>query len=132
MATTHATVTTQRLASATVAAMALVLGALLDLAHLAAYLSGADIPVGIVALKIVFALAAIAAAIGLWRSQSWAVLLALAVAVSNVLLNGWGFADALMDGSTSTPEKAVTALGLLISLVIIALVTPLLRRHAVA
>jgi hypothetical protein len=132
MTATHATVGANRLASVSAAAVALVLGALLDLAHLAAYLSGVDIPVGVVVLKIAFAVAALATAAGLWGQRHWAVPLALAVAVLNLLLNTLGVADALMEESASTPDKVVTALGVLIGLAVIALVAPLVRRREMA
>lgn len=129
MTTTHATVGANRLASASAAAVALVLGALLDLAHLGAYLSGVDIPAAVVGLKIVFAVAALAAAVGLWGQRRWGVPLALAVAVLNLLFNIVGLADALMEESASTSDKAVTALGVLIGLALIALLVPLVRRR---
>ena len=129
--TTTSTTTTGRPAFATAATVALVLGALLDFAHIAAYLSGADIPAGVLALKVALGVAALAAAAGLWGRQRWAVPLALVVAVLNLLLSAWGLVESLVE-SGSTAERVVTGLGVLLSLAVIALVAPLAGRRAVA
>lgn len=130
MATSDPIMTTNRPAFVTAMAVALVLGALLDFAHIAAYLSGADIPAGILALKVALGVAALAAVAGLWGRQRWAVPLALVVAVPNLLVGAWGFVEALVDAG-STAERVVTGLGVLLSLAVIALVaSPVARRAA--
>ena len=118
-------------AVATAATVALVLGALLDFAHIAAYWSGADIPAGVLALRVALGVAALVAAAGLWGRQRWAIPLALVVAVLNLLLSAGGLIGSLAE-SGNTAEKVVTGLGVLLSLVVIALVAPLARRRAVA
>lgn len=128
---TSRTTTTGRPAFATAATVALILGALLDFAHIAAYMSGADIPAGILALKVALGVAALAAAAGLWGRKRWAVPVALVVAVLNLLLGVSGFVMSLAE-SGSTAEKVVTGLGALLSLAVIALAAPLVRRRAVA
>ena len=120
-----------RPASATAATVALVLSALLDFAHIAAYLSGADIPVVVLALKVVFGITALAAAAGLWGRQRWAVPVALVVAVLNLLLSASALVASFVE-SGNTAEKVVTTLVVLLSLAVIALVTPLATRRAVA
>lgn len=110
------------------AAAALVLGALLDFAHIGAYMSGADVPAGILALKVVLGVAGLAAATGLWGRARWAVLLALAVAVINLLVGVWGFVESVAD-SGSTAEKTVTGLGVLISLAVIVLAARIAVRR---
>lgn len=120
MVTTSPTESTNLPAPATALAVVLVLGALLDFAHIAAYLSGADVPAAILALKIGLGVAALAAVAGLWSQQRWAVPLALGVAVVNLLVGAWGFVESLaMAGSAA--ERVVTGLGVLISLAVIAL-----------
>lgn len=120
-----------RPAVATAATVVLLLGALLDFAHIAAYLSGAEIPTGILVLKVALGVAALAAAAGLWGRQRWAIPLALLVAVLNLLLSAWGLAESLAE-SGSTAEKVVAALSVLVSLAVIALVAPLAGRRTVA
>ena len=129
--TTTTSTTAGRPAFVTAAAVALVLSALLDFAHIGAYWSGADIPAGVLALKVALGVAALAAAAGLWGRQRWAVPLALVVAVLNLLLSAWGLVESLVE-SGSTAEKVVTGLGVLLSLAVIALVAPLAGRRAVA
>lgn len=131
MVTTSPTESTSFPASLAALTVALVLGALLDFAHLAAYLSGADVPVGILALKIALGVAGLAAAAGLWGRQRWAVPLALVVAVVNLLVGAWGFVESLAMGG-STAERVVTGLGVLISLAVIALVARRPARRATA
>lgn len=129
MSTTTST-TTDRPAVATATAVALVLSALLDFAHIGAYMSGADIPAGVLVLKVVFGITALVAVVGLLGRQRWAIPLALVVTVPNLLLNAWGFVESL-SASGSTTEKVVTGLGVLLSLTVIALAVPLARRPAV-
>ena len=116
-----------RPAFATAATVALVLSALLDFAHIAAYLSGADIPAGVLALKVALGVAALVAAAGLWGRHRWAVPLALVVAVLNLLVGVLGLISA-----ENTTEKVVITLSVLLSLAVIALVAPLAGRQAVA
>ena len=129
--TTTTPTTTGRPAVATATAVALILGALLDFAHIGAYVSGADIPAGVLALKVALGVAALVAAAGVWGRQRWAVPLALVVAVLNLLLSAWGLVESLVE-SGSTAERVVIGLGVLLSLAVIALVAPLARRRAVA
>lgn len=129
--TTTPITTTGRPAFATAAAVVLVLGALLDFAHIAAYVSGAEIPTGVLVFKVALGVSALAAVAGLWGRQRRAVAVALMVGVINLLLNAWGFVESLA-GSGDTAEKVVTGLGVLLSLAVIALVTPLVGRRAVA
>ncbi len=131
--TTPTTPTTAagRPAFATAAAVALVLSALLDFAHIAAYMSGADIPVVVLAIKVAFGITALVAAVGLWGRQRWAIPLALVVTVLNLLLSAGGLIESLVE-SGNTAEKVVTTLVVLLSLAVIALVTPLATRRAVA
>ncbi len=133
MSTTTSTTPTaaDRPTFATAAAVALVLSALLDFAHIAAYMSGADIPVVVLALKVAFGVAALVAAAGLWGRQRWAVPLALVVAVLNLLLSAAALVASFVE-SGNTAEKVVTTLVVLLSLAVIALVTPLATRRAVA
>ena len=129
--TSTTSTTTARPAAATAAAVALVLSALLDFAHIGAYASGADIPAGVLAVKVALGVAALVAAAGVWGHQHWAVPLALVVAVLNLLVSASGFVTSLVE-SGNTAEKVVTGLGVLLSLAVIALVAPLARRRAVA
>jgi len=131
MSATTPTTAADRPAFATAAAVALVLSAFLDFAHIAAYLSGADIPVGVLALKVAFGITALAAAAGLWGRRSWAVPLALVVAVLNLLLSAGALVESLAQPG-NTAEKVVTALVVLLSLAVIALAAPLATRRAVA
>ena len=128
---TTPTTATSRPAFATAAAVALALGALLDFAHIAAYLSGADIPAGVLALKVAFGIAALVAAAGLWGRRPWAVPLALVVAVLNLLLSAWALVESFVQ-SGNTAEKVVAALGVLVGLAVIALVAPRAARRASA
>lgn len=128
---TRTTTITGRPAVATAAAVALVLGALLDFAHIGAYLSGADIPAGVLVLKVAFGITALVAATGLWGRQGWAIPLALVVTVLNLLLSASALVMSLVE-SGNTAEKVVTSLGVLLSLAVIALVAPLAGRRAVA
>ncbi len=129
--TTAPTTATGRPAFVTAATVPLVLGALIDFAHIAAYLSGADIPVVVLALKVAFGITALVAAAGLWGRQRWAVPLALVVAVLNLLLSASALVAPFVE-SGNTAEKVVTTLVVLLSLAVIALVTPLATRRAVA
>jgi len=131
MVTTAPTASANRPASIAAATVALVLSALLDFAHIAAYLSGADIPVVVLALKVAFGIAALAAAAGLWGRQRWAVPLALVVAVLNLLLSAAALVASLAQ-SGNTAEQVVTALVVLLSLAVIALVAPRAARRATA
>ncbi len=131
MSATTPNATAGRPTFATAAAVALVLSALLDFAHIAAYMSGADIPVVVLAIKVAFGITALIAAAGLWGRQRWAVPLALVVAVLNLLVGVWGFVASLFE-SGNTAEKVVTGLGVLLSLAVIALVAPRAARRASA
>lgn len=125
------TISAGRPTVATAAAVTLVLSALLDFAHIGAYVSGADIPAGILVLKVAFGITALVAAAGLWGWRRWAIPLALVVTVLNLLLSASGLVASLIE-SGNTDEKVVTGLGVLLSLAVIALVAPLTRRRAVA
>jgi hypothetical protein len=119
MATTAPTVNTKRPASVTTATAALVLNGILDLVNLGGYLSGAPIPLGIVAIEAAIGVAAFVASGGLWGRQRWAVPLALVLAVLNVLLGAVGIFSA-----GSTEGKAVNTALAVVGLAVLALVAP--------
>ena len=125
MATSRQTLSADRHAPATAATVALVLSALVDLANLGGYLSGAPIPPGIVGIWVALGVAALVAAGGLWAGRRWAAPLAIALAALTVLLGAMG---ALTAGSTT--GKAVAAAGVLLGLAVIALVAPRAARRA--
>lgn len=131
MVTTSPSRTANRPATTALLVGALILGALLDFAHIGAAQSGAYIPTWILVLKVVFGIGALAAAAGLVVRQRWAAPLALIIAVPNLALGLWGFSQSLIDAG-STAEKVVTGLGVLISLIVIALAAPRASRRAVA
>lgn len=127
MVTTSPIVDTDRPASVTAATVALVLGAIVDIANLGGYLSGAPIPPVIVGIWVVLGVATLVAAGGLRGRQRWAAPLALILAVLTVLLGVMGLLTA-----GSATGKVVAVVGAILGLVVLALVVPHVARRTAA
>jgi uncharacterized membrane protein (DUF2068 family) len=127
MATTTSTVSAARPASVTVAAVTLVLSAVIDFVHVAAYLSGAAIPPVVSAMFAALGVASLAAAGGIWAQRRWAVPLALVEASLAVMLGTTGF----FTGGSPTGE-AMGGISALLGLAVLALVAARGARRAAA
>ena len=117
MSTFPAPTSLARPVSVTVATALLVLDGLCSLASIGAFLSGAPIPVAVVAIQVVLGVAAIVAAVRLWGLRRGTAALATVVAALTLLVSGMQ-----MLGATSVTGKGLGALGLLLSIAVIALV----------
>ncbi len=124
MSTFPAPTSLARPVSVTVATALLVLDGLCNLASIGAFLSGAPIPVAVVAIQVILGVAAIVAAVRLWGLRRGAATLATVVAVLILLVSG-----VQMLSATSATGKGVGALGVILSIAVIALVAlPAARR----
>ncbi len=117
MSTFPAPTSLARPVSVTVATALLVLDGLCNLASIGAFLSGAPIPVAVVAIQVVLGVVAIVAAVRLWGLRRGTAALATVVAALTLLVSGMQ-----MLGATSATGKGLGALGLLLSIAVIALV----------
>lgn len=125
MPTTTTTTPADRPASTIAATGALVIIALIAFSHIPVYQSGADIPVGVVALQVVLGVAAVVTAVGLWMRRRWVIPLALVLGVFTVLVDVSGVVT-----SESTTGKVVTAFGALFGLAVIGLIAPHATRRS--
>ncbi len=117
MSTFPAPTSLARPVSITVATALLALDGLCNLASIGGYLSGAPIPVAVVAIQVVLGVAAMVAAVRLWGQRRGAAALATVVAALILPVSGMQ-----MLGATSATGKGVGALGLILSIAVIAVI----------
>ena len=124
MSTLSAPTPLARPAPVTAAVMLLILDALCNFMPIVGFLSGGAIPAAIVAIQVVFGVAAIIAAVGLWGLHKWAAVLATVTAVLILLISTNGVLHA-----ATAPGKTFNALGVILSIAVIAAVAlPTARR----